>query len=71
MTPIKNEDFLAWVAPDGTVQYSTMAQDIVMLFAVTKLLSKAGIGKSKGEMERGGFTIERVKVTITSTVQDN
>ncbi len=62
--PITAEEFYVWVAPDGTIQPQTLAPDFVMVIAMTKMLHKKGVAQSMFEMERKGFTIERVKVTI-------
>jgi hypothetical protein len=65
MIEIKEEEFYALVAPDGNVQVSSLAPDIIMCMAFCKMLYKAGMSKSPHEMKTKGFTYQKVKLTIT------
>lgn len=58
------EKMWAFIAPDGSVQPSTLAADLPECFALMKVMHKAGIGKSPNAMIREGFRIAPVRVTI-------
>jgi hypothetical protein len=62
--PIIDEQFYVWVAPDGTMQLTLLAEDEPTCMAVAKLLHKSGFSKSPHEMRLRGFTIQPVKLTI-------
>lgn len=58
------EEFCVLVAPDGTPQVSTMAQDFPTCLAITKLLAMSGYGKHPEILLQEGFVILPIKVTI-------
>jgi len=62
---IVEEEFYVWIAPDGAVQFATLAEDEPACWAIAKLLAKQGIGHSPHAMRQKGFSIEKVEVTIT------
>lgn len=62
--PIINEEFYALVAPDGSVQTTTLAPDEAMCMAVVKMLHKAGMGQSWHQLKLAGFTYQKVILTI-------
>lgn len=64
VTPIINEKFYTWVAPDGNVQLALMAEDISMCVALIKLFSKSGMSKTQADMEKEGFEIKPIRLTI-------
>lgn len=63
---IKNEDFFALVAPDGSVQLATLADDKITCIALQKMYNSYGFGKSPEQMVKEGYTIQKVSLTITS-----
>lgn len=63
--PIINEDFCALIAPDGTIQPSSIAEDESTCLGFLKLMHKAGMGMSWHELKMKGFTIQPINLTIT------
>lgn len=64
MIPIANEDFYCLVATDGTPQLTTLASDLAMSVAFTKLMHKAGMGESFHQLKMKGFTYQKVTLTL-------
>lgn len=64
MNEINNEELYVWIAPDGEIQFASLAPDPIIVEAFSKLLHKKGIGLSPHQMKLKGFTIEKVKVNI-------
>lgn len=71
MRTINEQEFYAWIAPDGEIQITTMAEDLVLLNAITRLFSKSGLCKTEAEMRKHGFVIEKVIVTIKNNASQN
>lgn len=63
--PINNEDYFAWIAPDGTVQVATIGPDKETCLAFSKMLSNKGLSKSPATMMREGYRIDRIHLTVT------
>ena len=63
---IIEEEFTCLIAPDGSIQISTLAPDLPMCMGFVKLLHKAGIGHSLHQYGVKGFTFEKVKLTVKS-----
>jgi hypothetical protein len=61
---LKNEEMYVLVAPDGSIQLTTLAPDYAMCIGMAQLLAKSGIGQPVGEMFEQGFEVMPVKVTI-------
>lgn len=64
--PIIEEDFYCLVAPDGNLQVSTLAPDLIWCMGAVKMLHKSGFGMSWHELKMKGFTYQKVKLTISS-----
>ena len=62
--PIIEESFYCLVAPDGSLQLSTLSPDLPMCMAFVKLLYQSGVGRSPHEFKIKGFTYEKVNVTV-------
>lgn len=62
--PIIEEEFYCLVAPDGSLQVSSLTPDYPMCLAFTKLLNESGMGMSLNELRKKGFTFQKVIVTI-------
>lgn len=61
---IKNEDWYALFAPDGSIQGLTLAPDMATCVASIRMLHKARMSKSFFELTRDGFEVMPVKLTI-------
>ena len=61
---MKGEEMFAFIAPDGAIQTATIAHEIEMCYAITKLLAKAGYGFPPEELLQKGFVIAPIAVTI-------
>jgi len=65
--PIIDEEFYVWVAPDGEMQLALLAPDLPSCTAIAKLWYTSGLGKSPHQMKLDGFTIQKVKISVTPT----
>ena len=63
---MNNEEFYMLIAPDGEVQPAVMGETIPDCLGFIKLMHHSRIGQSWHELKMKGFTIEKVKVTITA-----
>lgn len=64
MQEINNEPFVAWVAPDGTVQLPTIAPNHDFCIGYTNMMAAKGLGKSYSEMRKEGFSIMPILLTV-------
>lgn len=62
---LQNEEMYVMVAPDGSIQVTTLAPDFAMCTAMVHMLHKSGMSKSLQSMLQNGFKVMPVKVTIT------
>lgn len=64
MISIEKDKAWCLIAPDGTPQPYTIAEDFVTCISFIKMLHKAGLGKSWHEMRIKGFDIQEIELTI-------
>ena len=65
MNQVINKKMACLIAPDGTAQTPTLADDLVMCMAIIRLLAASGIGKEWPELIAAGYKILPVWVSIT------
>jgi hypothetical protein len=65
MIEISNAQFFCLVAPDGTPQVATLADEYALSMAVCNLLAKSGMGQPVAELFEQGYEVLPVKLTIT------
>ena len=61
---LKNEEMYVLVAPDGSIQLTTLAPDYAMCIAMGELLASKGISQSVASMFEQGYEVMPVKVSI-------
>ena len=67
MEDIIHKEMVVLVAPDGTPQPSTLAEDFQSCLGFLKLLHKSKMGESPAKLFFKGFKILHVKVSIEQT----
>lgn len=64
ISEINEEEMYCLVAPDGTLQVTTLAHELETCMGVIKLLHNSGMGKSLDVLLDTGFKIVKVEVTV-------
>lgn len=67
---MKNEQMVALVAADGTVQFQTIAPDAIMCVAMIKILSDKGIGEPLEVLLKNGMQILPIKLSVSPETTD-
>lgn len=68
---IKEEEWYALFAPDGSFQGMTLAPDFPTCVAVCKMMHKYKLGESFFELTRRGFKVMPIKLTIVQNGDEN
>ncbi len=66
--PVIKEEFYAWVAADGAIQFALMSTDYVSCLAIAKLMYKAKICESPHTLRLKGFEIKKIELTAVEKV---
>ena len=66
--PVIKEEFYAWVAKDGAIQFALMSTDYASCIGVAKLMFKAKICESPHTLRLKGFEIKKIELTAVEKV---